>query len=99
MYTKKQRCVAGFMCAIFCAVIILSLVFLTERVEHTCVGDNCPTCTCIHKTQQTLNELSTGVVSGIVCFSVIVFNTFSKFIYKLILLTTTLVSLKVRLDN
>lgn len=95
---EKRRKTAVFACIIFLVVTFTSLFYLIKEENHTCTGDDCPICACMHKAEQTVKNVGTGAANVCIQFvnimAAVVLLSFCK-----ISLSQSLVQWKVRLNN
>ena len=95
---EKRRKTAVFACIIFLVVTFTSLFYLIKEENHTCTGDDCPICACMHKAEQTVKNVGTGAASVCILLvnvtAAVVLLSFCK-----INLSQSLVQWKVRLNN
>ncbi|WP_051599147.1 hypothetical protein [Metaclostridioides mangenotii] len=87
------------MCIIFIVIYLLSSFYILEEANHNCVGDTCQICVHIQEVENTLKQLSTGlmpITGGLLFISVYLKLLFYANSYKA---TSTLITLKVRLNN
>lgn len=99
MYTKKQRLLAQIVCILFLCVTVFSMIFLAEESNHQCTDTQCPVCTCIHQIEQAIKTLGTGMISGVILIPVLIYLFVSGDPQQKVILNTTLISQKVRLDE
>lgn len=99
MYTKKQKLLAQIICILFLCVTAFSMIFLAEEADHQCTDTQCPVCTCIHQIEQALKTLGTGTISGVILIPVLIYLFVCSDLQQEIILNTSLISQKVRLDE
>ena len=84
---------------IMSAVVILSIFCIAFEYGHDCEHDECPICCLVAQCEQTLHQLSSAIVSSIthglaLLIVLVIASNFSS-----IVISNTLVSSKVRLNN
>lgn len=99
MYTKKQKFLAQIICILFLCGTVFSMIFLAKEANHQCTDTQCPVCTCIHQIEQALKTLGTGTISGVILIPVLIYLFVSCDLQQDIILNTSLISQKVRLDE
>ena len=62
MITKKRKYLAAWISIIFIFVTFASLFYIAKEENHKCTGEDCPICACVHQAEQTLKNLSTGMI-------------------------------------
>ena len=99
MTTKKSKQLAALISILFIFVTFASLFYIVKEENHKCTGENCPICASVHQAEQTLKNLSTGTIVAFRTIFVLiaVVSLFSAYCW--ILLTVSLVSQKVRMND
>ena len=65
MTTKMKKTTAALICVIFMLVTFASLLFIIKEENHKCTGEDCPICAYIHQAEQTLKNLGTGMIMAV----------------------------------
>lgn len=99
MYTKKQKILAAFICAVFILVTFFSVFFIVKEADHDCTGEGCPICACIHQAEETLKQLGTGTVGASDFQPAVAMFALALVCAFLFVPYTSLVSQKVRLND
>lgn len=99
MTGKKKKTIAAITCILFIFVTFASLFYIVKEADHECTGEDCPICACVHQAQQMLKNLGTGTIVWSGAFFTIIYTSFVLFRYVYIVLCTTLISQKVRLND
>ena len=99
MTTEKRKHLAAWVSIIFIFVTLASLCYIVKEENHKCTGEDCPVCACVHQAEQTLKNLSTGMV--VVFRTLVVLDTgvLLAAVCFLKLIPHSLVSRKVRLND
>ncbi len=96
---KKRKILAVFFAVSFILVMLYSVLFISMKLNHDCVGEDCPICYQISICQDTLRKLSLAFCTAvfltafthILCKNASFLNEYSH--------SYTLVSLKVKLSD
>ena len=99
MSTKKSRVISLLVCVLFIFVLVASLFYIVKEENHDCTGEDCPICACIQQARQTLKNLGTGMVGAKLVSSVPTLCTLIVESQFLLVLSLTLVSQKVRMND
>ena len=99
MDRKKQRIISFAVCILFIFVTFASLVYLVKEENHSCTGEDCPVCACMHQAEQTLKRLGTGTIVTITANLVRMITVCLITGLILIVSCVSLVSQKVRLND
>lgn len=99
MNTKKKRVFSMAVCILFLFVTFASLFYIVKEAGHECTGENCPICACVHQAHQTLKNLGTGTIIWSGTIFTILFTLCVFMQYVCMILNTSLVSQKVRLND
>lgn len=100
MYTKKQRIISFVACAAFVLATLCSVLFLVKEANHACTGDNCPICAAIEIAENTIRNLSNGIIPTDSGFTAV--NVFFRVILICCMISfshSTLITQKVRLND
>ena len=88
---------------IISAVVILSTFCIAFEHGHECAHNHgheeCPICCLVSQCEQTLHQLKTVIVSSISAFMSLLFIIVQIYFFASIVLSNSLVSNKVRLNN
>lgn len=91
--------------ALICSISILFITFVSslyilKEANHTCSGDDCPICACIHQAESALHILANQKPVEI-CIKAPVFQCVQMLMVYLgvVLVYPSLVMLKIRLNN
>lgn len=96
---RRRRYMNVIICCMFIFVTFASLFYIIKEADHDCVGDDCPVCACIHQAEQTLKNVSAGVVSIFAISVIILTDRIQRYAYRTDFYADSLVSLKVRMDD
>ena len=99
MTGKKKKCIAAIICILFVFVTFASLFYIVKEADHESTGENCPICACVHQAHQTLKNLGTGTIIWSGTIFTILFTLCVFMQYVCMILNTSLVSQKVRLND
>lgn len=99
MQARKKRMVSFFICAVMVCTALFSILFIEKELNHDCTGADCPICTSIHQAEQTLKQIGSGIVelSGVLPVVIPFLMLISLTVFDI--LSESLVSQKVRLNN
>ena len=99
MTTEKRKHLAVWISVIFIFVTLASLFYIVKEENHKCTGEACPVCSCVHQAEQTLKNLSTGMVVFFRTLIVLESGVLLVAVYSQKLIPRSLVRQKVRLNN
>ena len=99
MTTEKRKHLAVWISVIFIFVTLISLFYIVKEENHKCTGEDCPVCACVHQAEQTLKNLSTGMVVVFRPLVVLEAGVLLAAVCFLKLIPRSLVSQKVRLND
>ena len=99
MNTKKKRVFSRAVCILFLFVTFASLFYIVKEENHNCTGEDCPICANIHQAEQTLRNLGTGTIAHAVVNPMPLMFILAIAGQASVVLNTSLVSQKVRLNN
>ena len=99
MNRKKKKQLGIVICIVILFVAIASLFYIAEEENHICTGEDCPICVCVHQTEQTLRNFGTGLVT-VFCLNPVSVMTAAVCVFcAWMLLSSSLVNQKVRLND
>lgn len=96
---RNKKITAAVICMLFVFVTLASLFYIVEEENHLCTGEDCPICVCIHQAEQTLRNLSNGVIRTDVLPIQIFAGFLLIFACKTITVANSLVDQKIRLND
>jgi len=99
MNRKKKQIASFILCSFFVISTFISLFYIVKEDIHQCSGNDCPICACIKQAEQTLNNLKTGTMILILSIPVTAFLSIMLSDGYRYILTTSLVSQKIRLND
>lgn len=99
MFKKNRRTRTFLVCVVFLLVTFFSLFFLVEEIKHSCIGESCPVCACLHRLIHSLEELGTGIAGIAFWLFVTLPMVLIVVAASVFMPVTSLVSKKVRLDD
>ncbi len=99
MDRKKKKQLGIVICIVILFVAIASLFYIAEEENHICTGEDCPICICVHQTEQTLRNLGTGLVTVFYLNPVSVMMATVCAFCVWMLLPSSLINQKVRLND
>lgn len=99
MTTKKRKYLAAWISIIFIFVTFASLFYIAKEENHKCTGEDCPICACVHQAEQTLKNLSTGMIVTFATLVVLEGFIRQASVCCLKLVPPSLVSQKVRMND
>ena len=99
MITKKRKYLAAWISIIFIFVTFASLFYIAKEENHKCTGEDCPICACVHQAEQTLKNLSTGMIVAFCTLVVLEAGILVIPVCFIKLIPRSLVSQKVRLND
>ena len=99
MNTKKKRVFSMAVCILFLFVTFAFLFYIVKEENHHCTGEDCPICANIHQAEQTLRNLGTGMVIHAIVNPMPLMFILAIAGQAFVVSNTSLVSLKVRLNN
>lgn len=99
MNTKRKCAFSIVLCILFLFVTLASLFYIVEEANHHCTGEDCPICVNIHQAEQTLRNIGNGIIAIITVIPVPALFMVLTVCQFLLVLCTSLVSQKVRLNN
>ena len=99
MNTKKKRVFSMAVCILFLFVTFASLFYIVKEENHNCTGEDCPICANIRQAEQTLRNLGTGTIAHAVLNPMPLMFILAIAGQASVVLNTSLVSQKVRLNN
>lgn len=99
MFKKNRRTWAFLACVVFLLVTFFSLLFLAEEIKHSCIGESCPVCACLHQIIQSMEELGAGVAGVALWLFAALPMVLIIIAASVFMPDTSLVSKKVRLDD
>ncbi|MCR4694491.1 MAG: hypothetical protein K5773_04105 [Pseudobutyrivibrio sp.] len=94
--TKLAASVIGLMMLV---IVLFSAFFITTEMNHDCSGEDCPICASIQLCESTLNTLGDGLSLSSFVIIPFIFLFFVVVLFRIDLLSHTLISNKVRLNN
>lgn len=97
---KKRRMTAGICTIIILFITFVSSIYILKEANHKCVGDDCPICSCIHQAESSLHTIANNK-SVKICIQLPVFHNIQIVVVytNLIILFTSLVNMKIRMNN
>lgn len=99
MTTEKRKHLAVWISVIFIFVTLISLFYIVKEENHKCTGEDCPVCACVHQAEQTLKNLSTGMIVVFHPLVILEAGALVAVVCFLKLIPRSLVSQKVRLND
>lgn len=80
-------------------VVVLSTFYIAHEYHHDCDGDECPICILIEQCENTLKQIKDGISSGF-RFIMPLFFVMTQLLYCVTyIISETLVSNKIRMNN
>lgn len=99
MNRRRNQKLSLAVCVLLLLVTFFSLFYLAMEENHSCTGEDCPICACIHETQQRLKNLGTGVISSPAFVQSAFLSMWTAIGFSLFLFRPSLVSQKVRMND
>ena len=96
---KKFRKFSAMIAVLLVIATFASLFYIAEEENHDCTGEDCPICVCIHQTEQVLKNMTTGLVHVCVFQAVLVGCVITGISLSWLIIRTSLVNQKVRLND
>lgn len=99
LHAKHKRIAAIFLCALFIAALVFSLVYIDKEANHHCIGDNCPICGQIQLVQRTIDQLGSALVLIFYAGYAFTILCVSLLLIFLVIVICTPITLGVRMNN
>ena len=99
MRVKNKKILSITICITLLFVAAASLLYLSEEINHSCTGEDCPVCASMHQAEQTLKNLGTGAITNAAAVfspAIIMCIIMIRFFF---VICTSLVSQKVRIND
>ncbi len=94
-----NRITAWVVCFATILVMLFSMIFLVEHIDHNCTGNKCSTCMLMEQCQNNLKAISTVVIIASISMFISNEQVKERFSAFSNILTNSPVSQKVRLNN
>ncbi len=99
MHTKKQRIMAFLTLLTFVVITLFSVLFIVKEANHDCSGENCSICVSVQRAEQNIRQFGSSKIN-IFSFGVIaLFFVLPIFCPVLFVISNSLTSQKVRLND
>lgn len=96
---KHTRFLAAILTALLAFLMVSSIAYITAEADHDCIGEHCPICQQIEACENTLKQLSFGVIVAALV-AALTYTLCSTVAHVTVERPDcTLVSLKVKLSN
>ncbi|MCR5626402.1 MAG: hypothetical protein K6F99_03690 [Lachnospiraceae bacterium] len=96
---KNIRIAAFVMASMMLFTVLFSSLFIALETHHHCTGEHCPICESIEVCLHTLHTIGSLFIGGIISAVLYLITVFTGHLFKTYLLSETLVSNKVRMNN
>lgn len=96
---KHKKKIALLLCALFLASLFISVAYLAKESNHKCIGDNCPICVQMQEVQKTISLIGTAILLAFLACAMAFIVSFGGFHFFTHIISTTLVSQNVRMNN
>ena len=94
-----KRLIALFTCILFIAAFLFTTSFIVEHAGHDCMGRDCSVCAQINSAEKVLKQLSAAMVGAGFIVGCLFFIAFQIRPAVSLMGLSTLVYLKVKMDN
>lgn len=96
---KEQKAAAILLAVLLLGTVLFSCLFIVENVHHDCVGENCPICMEIETALHTISGIKMLPVLALILAVVCVFTRICTKASEFRRAKSTLITLKVELQN